>query len=235
MQACKTLNSPAESLKPSTMPFVMQLIIAAHLNGCLILGIIWTMQNVNIPCGLNMTNQELQGIGDSVWAKFRRIYPKLNFFTAPSIEFNKRLSSTAGRCFYEQNKIDISWKLYQIDSKEILEQTVPHEYAHQVSWNMYKAPGHCATWKSIMVAYGLEPVRCHSIGVEKVADNAFELLAKRDVYAVGMQVSFEHRDRARKITVYKGFITKINLKTIKVDVNGAVWTVPIESNSLKRI
>jgi predicted SprT family Zn-dependent metalloprotease len=184
-----------------------------------------------------MTNQELQGYGNSVWEKFSKLFPKLNSFTPPSIVFNKRLSSTAGRCFYEENSIDISWKLFLVDRVTILEQTIPHEYAHQVAWNLYKAPGHCATWKDIMVAYGLKPDRCHSIGVQEVPDNAFELMAKRDQYAAGMRVSFEHRDRSKKITLHKGVIEKVNLKTIKVysSVSGSVWTVPIDFASLKRV
>lgn len=195
------------------------------------------MPSVGILCGLNMTDQELQVYGNSVWGKFNKLFPKLEAFKIPSIKFNNRFSSTAGVCYYETSEIQISRKLFLIDKGEILEQTVPHEYAHQVSWNLYQAAGHCATWKGIMVAYGLEPLRCHSIGVEKVADNAFELLAKREEYAVGMQVSFEHRDRARKITLHKGVIEKVNLKTVKVlsFVSNSVWTVPIDFASLKRI
>lgn len=180
-----------------------------------------------------MTDLELQGYGASVWDKFRGLFPRLNSFTPPSIKFNNRFSSTAGMCYYELRDIQISRKLFAIDSHQILEDTVPHEYAHQVSWDLYKAPGHCATWKDIMRAYGLEPNRCHTIGVEKIPDNAFELLAKRDQFVKGIMVTFEHRDRSRKVTVYRGVIEKINLKTIKVNVGGAIWTVPIESPSLK--
>ena len=179
----------------------------------------------------------LQGTKSASWAKFVKLYPKLVLFPEPSIEFNKRLSSTAGRCFYEHNKIDISWKLFEIDQREILEQTVPHELAHQVSWNLFKAPGHCAIWKGIMVAYGLEPNRCHNIGVQKIPDNAFELLAARDRFSPGMQVSFEHRDRSKKVTIHRGHIEKVNLKTLKVfsTVSATVWTVPIDHKSLKTI
>ena len=180
-----------------------------------------------------MTDSELQRHGNIVWGNFCKLYPKLSGFAVPSIKFNNRFSSTAGMCYYETSEIQISRKLFEIDRAEILNQTVPHEYAHQVSWNLYKAPGHCATWKDIMRAYGLEPNRCHTIGVTEIPDNTFELLAKREQFSLHSRVSFEHRDRAKKITVHTGFVTKINLKTIKVDVNGAVWTVPIESPSLR--
>lgn len=180
-----------------------------------------------------MTDLELQGYGASVWDKFNKLFPRLSAFKIPSIKFNNRFSSTAGMCYYETSEIQISRKLFEIDRAEILNQTVPHEYAHQVAWNLYKAPGHCATWKDIMRAYGLEPNRCHTIGMQQIPDNAFELMAKRELFSLHSRVSFEHRGRARKITIYTGFITKINLKTIKVDVNGVVWTVPIDSPSLR--
>lgn len=186
-----------------------------------------------ILCGLNMTDLELQQYGMQVWGKFNKLFPRLAAFNAPSIKFNNRFSSTAGMCYYETSEIQISRKLFEIDRAEILNQTVPHEYAHQVSWNLYKAPGHCDTWKGIMRAYGLEPARCHTIGVTEIPDNTFELLAKRDTLRYGVEVSFEHRDRSRKITVHKGIVQKVNLKTIKVNVNGSIWTVPIESSSLK--
>jgi len=187
-----------------------------------------------ILCGLDMLKL-LQGTKSAAWAKFVKLYPKLALFPEPSIEFNKRLSSTAGRCFYELNKIDISWKLFEIDQREILEQTVPHELAHQVAWNLFKAPGHCANWKSIMVIYGLEPNRCHNIGMQEIPDNTFELMARRDQFKPGTRVSFEHRDRSRKVSIIEGYIEKVNLKTFKVSTNSGVWTVPVESSSLKVI
>ena len=180
-----------------------------------------------------MTDLELQKYGNTVWEKFNRLFPKLSAFPVPNIKFNNRFSSTAGMCYYESNEIQISRKLFEIDHNEILNQTVPHEYAHQVAWNLYKASGHCAIWKDIMRAYGLEPARCHTIGVEEIPDNTFELMAKRDTLRYGVEVSFEHRDRSRKVTVHKGIVQKVNLKTIKVNVQGTIWTVPIESPSLK--
>lgn len=191
------------------------------------------MPSVGILCGLNMTDLELQKHGATVWDKFNKLFPKLSAFNAPSIKFNNRFSSTAGMCYYELRDIQVSRKLFEIDRAEILNQTVPHEYAHQVSWDLFKAPGHCATWKDIMRAYGLEPARCHTIGVTEIPDNAFELLAKRDTLRYGVEVSFEHRDRSRKVTLHKGIVQKVNLKTIKVNVQGIIWTVPIESPSLK--
>lgn len=180
-----------------------------------------------------MTDLELQGYGNSVWDKFIKLFPRLVTFKIPNIKFNNRFSSTAGMCYYELNEIQISRKLFEIDCAEILNQTVPHEYAHQVSWNLYKAPGHCATWKDIMRAYGLEPNRCHTIGVPEIPENTFELMAKRDTMRYGVEVSFEHRDRSRKITMHQGIVQKVNLKTIKVNVNGTIWTVPFESPSLR--
>lgn len=182
-----------------------------------------------------MHNEILEKTKKEAWFKFRNLFPFLRGFEEPSISFNNRLTSTAGRCFYELNKIDISFKLYQIDSKEILEQTVPHELAHQASWNIYKAPGHGAEWKRIMNAFGLEATRCHSIGNEKIPEDTFAIMAKASEFSVGSKVSFEHRDRSRKVTIHTGFVIKVNLKTIKVDVYGGIWTVPIDTKSLRRV
>lgn len=169
----------------------------------------------------------------NAWAKFVRMFPKLANFAEPAIYINNRFSSTAGMCYYEKREIAISSKLYAIDPSEIISQTVPHEVAHQVAWDLFKEPGHGKLWKDIMVAYGLKPDRCHSIGVEKIPDNAFEMLARRDSFAVGISVQFEHRDRSRKVTIYKGTIEKIDLKTLKVNVGGSIWTVPIDLPSLR--
>ena len=165
------------------------------------------------------------------WAKFVKLFPKLASFPEPSIRINNRLSSTAGRCFYESNEIDISSKLFAIDPQEILNQTVPHEVAHQVAYNLFGDTGHGAAWKQCMVAYGLEPARCHSIGQEKLAPSAIEREAHRAEFSLGARVRFE-----AKGFKYSGHVVKVNRVTVKVQVSGpyaGVWTVPLANETLK--
>lgn len=162
------------------------------------------------------------------WALFVRLYPRLQAFTEPSIEVNNRLTSTAGRCFYTERKIDISSKLFAVDPAHILERTVPHEVAHQVAWDLFKSSGHCSIWKGVMVSAGLPPDTYHSIG----ATTEQEATAQESFYT-GMRVSFQHTDRQRKVTEHTGIVTKVNPKTLSVIVDGMVWKVPKDYEGLK--
>ena len=48
----------------------------------------------------------------------------------PTIEFNSRLRTTAGRCLYTLNKIDLNSNM---DFQFLMEDTLPHELAHQIA------------------------------------------------------------------------------------------------------
>lgn len=112
-----------------------------------------------------------------VWARFVVLYPELSRFPQPAAKLNNRLKSTAGRCFFESNRLDFSTVLLSEFPKEFALDTIPHECAHQVAWNLFKDPGHGKAWKTVMRAYGIDPVRCHNyldmrISRQEAAKNA---------------------------------------------------------------
>lgn len=98
-----------------------------------------------------------------IWQRFCRVYPELSRFNCPTVEFNNRLKSTAGRCWVDSNKIDISTSLYaefQVEFRKII---IPHEIAHQVDFNLYGTAGHGRNWKSVMTSYGIPPDTYHKL------------------------------------------------------------------------
>ena len=96
------------------------------------------------------------------WARFLKIYPALRNYDKPKAVINARLKSTAGRCFYESNTVDFSASLMNEFPKEFALDTIPHEVAHQVAFNLFDDRGHGNPWKSVMIAYGIKPERCHN-------------------------------------------------------------------------
>jgi SprT protein len=88
-----------------------------------------------------------------------------------SVEFNNRLTSTAGRAFYESGRIELSRKLYEANVQGFFADTIPHEYSHIVAWVVYGERGHGAMWKLVMYKLGYVPQRCHSYEVHSRAKN----------------------------------------------------------------
>ena len=89
--------------------------------------------------------------------KFRDVYFSLN----------RRLTSTAGRAFIAEGRMEFSEILYKQNVEAFLEDTVPHELAHIIAYRVYGSHGHDASWKKVMMALGYEPTRCHSYEVQK--------------------------------------------------------------------
>lgn len=98
-----------------------------------------------------------------VWQRFCWLYPELSRFKCPTIEFNNRLKTCAGRCFVELNKIDISTSLYMEFTDEFQKIIIPHEIAHQIDFNLFGNAGHGKTWKSVMLRYGIPADTYHTL------------------------------------------------------------------------
>jgi len=115
-----------------------------------------------------MTSQELgeavAAKADATWLRLRKLYPALSPIR-PAVKYNKRLKTTAGRAFVERNpqEIDLSTDLLWQHTDEMINQVLPHEYAHLVAYTIFKDSGHGTAWKLIMQQLGLEPLRCHSM------------------------------------------------------------------------
>ena len=88
-------------------------------------------------------------------------------FSDITFSMNGRLTSTAGRAFYKEGRLDFSKVLYANNVDAFLNDTVPHELAHVIAHRVYNSTGHDAGWKKVMMALGFEPTRCHSFEVQK--------------------------------------------------------------------
>lgn len=115
--------------------------------------------------------QKIQDHAQRVWDLFIEIYPRLVKFDCPKIVLNGRFTKSAGMCYYELNKIDISLKYYIFNETHIITDTLVHELAHQVTYNLYggescrKLQGHGVEWCKVMSDYGLEPNRYHTLAI----------------------------------------------------------------------
>jgi SprT protein len=81
----------------------------------------------------------------------------------PLVFFNQ--SRTAGYVWPSRysNRIFLNWPLFQANTEDFCNRTIPHEVAHLFQ-NFLKPTDskHGPVWKSLMRKIGLEPTRCHS-------------------------------------------------------------------------
>lgn len=111
---------------------------------------------------VNMSQANIELWNTRWWNLLCDKYP-LQGFIKPKIVFNNRLKTTAGQCYMEDRIVQLSTELYAEHTTHFEINTIPHELCHQVAWDIYRAPGHCPKWKSIMVKIGLKPDRCHTM------------------------------------------------------------------------
>jgi len=108
-----------------------------------------------------MDTKTLQSIGNDYWAIYCETFPKLVRFDPPTIIINNRYTRCVGACYYDRNLIQISGKFLAKFGEIIITDTLPHEMAHQIDFNLngwFKGKHHHgASWIKIMVQLGLEP------------------------------------------------------------------------------
>lgn len=109
-----------------------------------------------------MNQEKLDYHGNIIWINYSKIFKGIG--PRPAIKINKRLRSTAGRAFISENPqyIDLAYCFLVEFPEDMLADTLPHEYAHIIAWNLFQDPGHGKGWKHVMRSYGLEPTRCHN-------------------------------------------------------------------------
>jgi SprT protein len=88
-------------------------------------------------------------------------------FSDVKFSMNGRLTSTAGRAFLQEGRLEFSKTLYTQNVEAFLNDTVPHELAHIVAFRVFGDKGHGVHWKHVMNFLGFEPTRCHSYAVQK--------------------------------------------------------------------
>lgn len=112
-----------------------------------------------------LTLGELQSMAElwagRYWLKLRKLRPLA--VKVPAVVLNNRLKSTAGRAWYEEDKIDLSVELFREHTHWMLTDVIPHELCHMAAWRWHKHSGHGPAWKDTMRAIGLEPKRTHDM------------------------------------------------------------------------
>jgi SprT protein len=109
--------------------------------------------------------QQVTTWSHSTWSRLEKMYPG-QLGAMPEIKLNARLKTTAGRCFWELRVVDFSVDLLGEYPEHFRMDTVPHELAHQVAYDIWPASVrrcHGAEWQSVMRRLGLEPSRCHDL------------------------------------------------------------------------
>lgn len=109
----------------------------------------------------------MQTIKDAVEAAYQKAEAIYNRkFKRPIIKANIQFrSGIAGQAVYTNWTLRINPNLYRKYPAQMLEVTIPHEVAHLVSAEMYgkEGVGHGPRWKSVMIALGQKPDRCHKM------------------------------------------------------------------------
>jgi SprT protein len=84
----------------------------------------------------------------------------------PTISFDLK-GQTAGYAWYQKNHIQLNGDLLMKETEDMIEDTLPHEFAHIASYKFYgrDGVGHGRNWKWTMIRLGLEPKRCHNYEV----------------------------------------------------------------------
>lgn len=107
-----------------------------------------------------------------IWDTLCEIYTPLVHNNEPKIELNARLWRTAGRCYQEENRIQLASKFFLAKTEyynHMMNVILPHEVIHQADFNLYgnseKKCGHGENWCKIMVEYGLKPDIFHNMEI----------------------------------------------------------------------
>jgi len=90
-------------------------------------------------------------------------------FKRPVVSLELR-GQKAGVAHLHENKLRFNRELYQRNTEDFLQQTVPHEVAHLVAHHMFgdRIAPHGQEWQLIMRGvYELPPLRCHSYEVKR--------------------------------------------------------------------
>jgi predicted SprT family Zn-dependent metalloprotease len=86
-----------------------------------------------------------------------------------SFVWNHRLTNAMGRAVRSNKKgfkIELSSKLVALNLTtpnflDRVKETIIHEWAHALDWEMHKGWGHGPTWRKCMMSFGYVPERCY--------------------------------------------------------------------------
>ena len=97
------------------------------------------------------------------WDYARRVFPDIG--DMPVVVMNSRLTSTAGRCWTDGSKIDLSCYLMTNNFEHFHKDTIPHELCHAIVCRLWpNAKGHHnAEWYYVVDTLKVTTSRCHSL------------------------------------------------------------------------
>lgn len=111
---------------------------------------------------------DLQGVSNNLWIKYSKVIPKLKQFNAPEIRLNNRTYRTAGRCYVDNNYIELSSKLLSQHYEDMINIILPHELCHQIDYNINTTiwtmrNSHSKRWVDIGKLLGIELKTYHTL------------------------------------------------------------------------
>jgi predicted SprT family Zn-dependent metalloprotease len=111
---------------------------------------------------------------ESIWETLGEFHSRLVRFNPPKIVLDARLWRTAGVNHQEENLVKLGYKFFlhsQKYSDFMVAEILPHEIIHQVDFNLFgvseKNCGHGKNWCDLMVQYGLEAKKYHSMEISR--------------------------------------------------------------------
>ena len=109
-----------------------------------------------------------------IWDAMGEIHPRILKIDPPEIYLCGRLSRTAGKCYQAERKIHLGWKFFQYSNAyrgTMYFEILPHELIHQIDYDLFgdseKNCGHGKNWQMLMLQYGLEPKKYHTMDLAK--------------------------------------------------------------------
>ena len=85
----------------------------------------------------------------------------IRYLKLPIIEHTIK-GKKAGVAYLQEWKVNYNLEILIANEEDFLKQTVGHEIAHLVAFQLFGSRGHDKAWKYVMRQLGLEPNRCHS-------------------------------------------------------------------------
>ena len=99
-------------------------------------------------------------------------------FKPPKLLWNET-GNVAGRAVYGPNEVRLNLVYVITQGRDMLEDTLPHEIAHIMAWQLFGAAGvgHGKEWRECyrMLTKEKEPTRCHTYG--RARDNEIAINA----------------------------------------------------------
>jgi SprT protein len=115
---------------------------------------------MNIVEAMLAVHERIEAVYQICEKRYNRTFPR------PTVDFAIR-GRTAGRAFCLRNHISFNRMLLMQEGDKFIENTPGHEVAHLVARHVYgnTISSHGNEWKSVMVAIGQVPNRCHDFEV----------------------------------------------------------------------